>query len=154
MIIYIGADHRGFKLKEYLKRFLTDKAYTVADVGATQYTEGDDYPDYAKEVGKKVSNDPQGSRGILICGSGFGVDIAANKFPGVRSALPMSPDHVYQARHDDDVNVLSLAADFIDEAEAVKMLQVFLSTPFASESRYTRRLTKISAIESLGDRIE
>src|SRR5258708_177107 len=117
MLIYIGADHRGFKLKEYLKKFLTDKAYQVADMGGKTETIDDDYPDYAREVAKHVSDDPVGARGIVICGSGFGVDIVANKFPGVRSALPMSTDHVYQARHDDDVNVLALAADFMPDEE-------------------------------------
>ncbi|MDP2598955.1 MAG: RpiB/LacA/LacB family sugar-phosphate isomerase [Candidatus Liptonbacteria bacterium] len=148
MIIYIGADHRGFKLKEFLKKFLFDKGYEVVDVGASVEVVDDDYPDYAGQVAQKVSGDPTAGKGILICGSGFGVDIVANKFKGVRSALPMSPDHAYQARHDDDVNVLSLSADFIpEEAEAAKIVQVFLSTPFAKEAKYSRRLTKISAIE-------
>ncbi len=149
MLIYIGADHGGFKLKEYLKKFLLDKGYQVADIGANAETKDDDYPDYAKAVAEKVSADPDGTRGIVICRSGFGVDIVANKFPGVRSALPVSTDHVYQARHDDNVNVLSLAADFIvDEVEAAKITQVFLSTPFAKEEKYSRRLRKIADIEN------
>lgn len=147
MIIYIGADHGGFKLKEYLKKFLFDKGYQVADMGASTEVVDDDYADYARAVAEKISLDPEAGRGILICRSGFGVDIVANKFKGVRSALPMSTDHVYQARHDDDVNVLSLAADFVDETEAAKIVQVFLSTPFAKEGKYSRRITKIAAIE-------
>ena len=148
MNIYIGADHRGFKLKEYIKKFLLDKAYQVTDVGAASEVIDDDYTDYAGAVAKKISEDPVGGKGIVICGSGFGVDIVANKFPGVRSALPMSTDHVYQARHDDDVNVLSLAADFVgDEETAAKIVMVFLSTPFAKEEKYSRRLKKIASIE-------
>jgi len=150
MIIYIGADHRGFKLKEHLKKFLFDKGYEVADVGAATLIPDDDFPDYAKAVAEKVGTDPESGRGILICGSGFGMDIAANKIPGIRSALTASPDHAYQARHDDDVNVLSLAADFVDEADAEKIVQVFISTPFAREERYARRLGKVQGMENTG----
>ena len=148
MLIYIGADHRGFVLKESLKVFLKNEAYEVADVGATQATPDDDYPDYAAIVAGKVSMAPDDARGIVICGSGFGVDIVANKFPRVRSALASSPDHAYQGRHDDDVNVLAIAADFTDEENAEKMVKVFLATPFAKEAKYTRRLEKITEIEN------
>ena len=149
MIIFIGADHRGFALKEKLKQALSGEAYDVRDVGAERYIAEDDYPDYAEKVAEAVGKDPDGSRGILICGSGFGVDITANKFHGVRAALPMSPDHTYQARHDDDVNVLSLAADFTDEATALQIVKTFLATPFAKEERYRRRLDKISKRENI-----
>jgi len=147
MTIYIGADHRGVNLKERLKRILLDEAYDVVDVGAAQLVSDDDYPDFAAAVGAKVSAAPLEARGIVICGSGFGADIVANKFDGVRSALAMSPDHAYQGRHDDDVNVLALAADFIEETMAIKTMKVFLTTPFAKEERYTRRLEKIGKIE-------
>lgn len=148
MTIYLGADHRGFALKEALKKSLSGEAYTVVDVGASEYIKEDDYPTYAKLVAEKVSANPLEARGILVCGSGFGVDIEANKFNGVRSALPMSPDHAYQARHDDDANILALAADFIDETTAMKMVTIFLSTPFAHEERYQRRLDEISKTEN------
>ena len=94
MIIYIGADHRGFKLKETLKQFLQREGYTVNDMGNTEYLEGDDYPDFAKLVAQKVSANPADSRGIVICASGVGVDIVANKFPNVRSALGFNPDFI------------------------------------------------------------
>ncbi len=148
MTIYIGADHRGFNLKERLKQLLKDEAYDVVDAGAASFVPDDDYPDYAGAVAKKVSEAPLDARGIVLCGSGFGADIVANKFPGVRSALAMSPDHAYQARHDDDANVLALAADFIDEAAAVKTVKVFLTTPFAKDGKYARRLEKINGIET------
>jgi ribose 5-phosphate isomerase B len=148
MIIYIGADHRGFKLKEYLKGVLKNDIYEVVDVGAPELVPDDDYPEYAKLVAEKVSAAPADAKGILICGSGFGVDIVANKFRGVRSALASSPDHAFQARHDDDANVLSIAADFTDEAVAAKMVKVFLTTPFAHEPRYTRRLEEMTHLES------
>ncbi|MEX2033059.1 MAG: RpiB/LacA/LacB family sugar-phosphate isomerase [Candidatus Colwellbacteria bacterium] len=147
MIIYIGADHRGFKLKETLKQFLQESGYTVSDLGNTQYFEGDDYPDFAKLVAQKVSADPQNSRGILICGSGVGVDIVANKFPNIRSALGFSPDQVVEARSDDDVNVLALAADFLEEDEAKKIVSVWLQTPFDGDLRDKRRIEKIRQID-------
>jgi RpiB/LacA/LacB family sugar-phosphate isomerase len=148
MIIYIGADHRGFALKEQLKGILKEEAYEVVDVGAAQLTPGDDYPDYAKLVAAKVSESPSTARGILICGSGSGADIVANKFMNVRSVLGISTDHVYQVRHDDDANVLSIAADFIDPDMVLKMVKIFLSTPLAGDERYARRLQKIAVIEA------
>lgn len=147
MTIYLGADHGGFNLKEHLKDILKKDGYDVVDCGPTSHVEGDDYPDYAIPVAKQVERSPDLSRGILICRSGFGMDIAANKFPKVRAVLPMSPDHAFQARHDDDANVLCFAADFIDDAMAENITKVFLSTAFAKEERYARRLQKIADIE-------
>jgi ribose 5-phosphate isomerase B len=147
MIIYIGADHRGFSLKEQIKKSLSGEAYTVIDVGAAQVMPDDDFPDYAAKVAEGVAKNPGVDRGIVICGSGFGVDIAANKFRGIRSGLAATSDQIYQGRHDDDVNVLALAASFVDEVMAQKIVKTFLATPFAKEERYTRRLEKISKLE-------
>ncbi len=148
MVIYFGADHGGFELKEKLKVFAQSKGYEVVDVGATAYDEKDDYPDFAGVVGKKVSLAPDQARGILLCRNGAGVNIAANKFPHVRCVLGFSSDQVYDARHDDDVNVLSIPADFVDEPTAQKLAEVFLATPFAKEEeRFVRRLNKLAAIE-------
>ena len=147
MIIYIGADHRGFKLKETLKQFLHDSGYTVNDMGNTQYDENDDYPDFAKLVAQKVSADPQNSRGIVICGSGVGVDIVANKFPNIRSALGFHPDQVMEARSDDDTNVVALAADFLEPEQAKKILSVWLQTPYDEDARDKRRIEKIKQID-------
>ncbi len=147
MIIYIGADHRGFKLKETLKQFLQREGYTVNDMGNTEYLEGDDYPDFAKLVAQKVSANPADSRGIVICASGVGVDIVANKFPNIRSALGFSPDQVVEARSDDDVNVLALASDFLEEEEAKKIVSVWLQTPFDGDERDKRRIEKIRQID-------
>jgi ribose 5-phosphate isomerase B len=148
MTVYIGADHGGYALKEALKAALANEAYDVMDMGAAAPVEDDDYPDYASAVAKKVQENPLDGRGIVICRSGFGVDIVANKYDGVRAALATSPEHAYQGRHDDDVNVLALAADFIDEAVAIKAAKVFLVTPFARETKYSRRLEKIGKIEA------
>ena len=120
----------------------------MADLGAETKNENDDYPDFAKLVAKKVSLDYENSRGILICGSGAGVDIVANKFVNVRSALAISSDQIYDARHDDNVNVLSIAADFTKKEDAEKIVRTFIATPFAKEERFVRRLDKISQIEN------
>jgi ribose 5-phosphate isomerase B len=148
MVIYLGADHRGYNLKEAIKDFLHDKGYEVIDVGNNSYDEKDDYPDFAVKVAEKVSLNSETSRGILICGSGVGVDVTANKFKNVRSALGITSDQIYDARHDDDVNVLSLAADYMSPEEAEKIVQVFLSTPFSGEERFSRRIEKISQAEN------
>jgi ribose 5-phosphate isomerase B len=147
MTIYLGADHKGFALKEKIKQMLLAEAYDVVDLGASTLMPDDDYPVYGKAVAEAVRKNPTVDRGILVCGSGFGMDIVADKIHGVRAALPMSPDHAYQARHDDDVNVLALGADFIDEATAQKIVKTFISTPFAKEERYRRREDEISKIE-------
>lgn len=147
MLIYIGADHRGFQLKESLKNYLKGSGYEVVDVGNDKYVAGDDYPDFAALAAKKVSLDPENSRGILICGSGVGVDVAANKFKNVRSALAFNAEQAAASRSDDNANVLSLAADYLDEDSAKKILSVWLATNFSGEERHQRRLRKIEDIE-------
>ena len=147
MVIYFGADHRGLALKNHLLEYVRNQGYQTADMGAAQLDPDDDYPTYAAAVAKKISLDPEQSRGILICGSGAGVDIVANKFPNVRSVLALSPDQVFTARKDDNVNVLSIAADFTNEQDAEKILQVFMVTVFSGEARYRRRLDQVSKIE-------
>ncbi|MEK7546715.1 MAG: RpiB/LacA/LacB family sugar-phosphate isomerase [Patescibacteria group bacterium] len=147
MLIYLGADHRGFNLKKSVSDFLRNKGYEVVDLGNQNYDENDDYVDFAGEVAKKISADSENRRGILICGSGVGVDIAANKFRGVRSALGISADQVYEARRDDDVNILSIAADFTAESDAQKIIETFLETPFREEEKYRRRRDKLTQLE-------
>lgn len=148
MVIYFGADHGGFALKETLRDFVREAGYEVYDFGAASYQKDDDFPDFAKAVAEKVSQEPERSRGVLLCRSGVGMDIVANKFRNVRSVLGISPDQVYAARHDDSANVLSIAADITQENDAKKMVQIFLETPFAGEERYMRRLEKIMHIEN------
>lgn len=147
MIIYIGADHRGFNLKEHLKTVLKNGGYDVVDVGAAAYDKDDDFPVFARLVAEKVGAASENDRGILICGSGLGMDIAANKYKNVRAALPMSADHAYKARHDDNVNVLSMAADFTDEGTAEQIVKTFLTTEFSKEDRYMRRIEEIRRSE-------
>ncbi len=148
MVIYFGADHGGFALKEILREFVKSAGYEVYDLGAKEYQKDDDYPDFGAAVARQVAKDPERARGILLCRSGVGMDVVANKFRNVRCVLGISPDHVYTARHDDSANVLSVAADVIQENDAKKMVQVFLETPFAGDERYMRRLEKVMAIEN------
>lgn len=146
MLIYIGADHRGFKLKESLKNYLKESGYEAVDVGNSVYDQADDYPDFAKKVAKEVSLNSSESRGILICGSGVGMDIVANRFKNVRSVLASTPDQAASSRNDDNTNVLSLAADFLTESEAKKILTIWLETDFSGEERHKRRLEKIDQL--------
>ncbi|MCX6702607.1 MAG: RpiB/LacA/LacB family sugar-phosphate isomerase [Candidatus Wolfebacteria bacterium] len=149
MIIYIGADHRGFNLKETLKKFIKEEiGYEVVDLGNEQLDENDDYPDFAMKVAKEVQSDSNTRRGILICGSGVGMDIAANKFKGIRSVLAINSDQVLLSRKDDDTNVLSLASDFINEESAKQVVNAWLRTPFSGEEKNKRRLVKISGLEN------
>lgn len=146
-MIYIGADHRGYKLKEALRKYLDALDYRYKDVGAFEYEEDDDYPDFAKAVAEGVAADAENNRGILLCGSGVGVDIVANRFKGVRSALVSTVDMAAHARANDNCNVLSLAADILEEKKMKKMVKTFLETQFLGEEKYVRRLRKIEEIE-------
>ena len=147
MMIHLGADHRGFELKERIKKSLMDEGYEVSDAGAVLKDQNDDYTDFATAVAEKVGRNEQSSRGILICGSGAGMVVMANKFRRVRAAMGFSTDRVFDARHDDDVNILVLAASFTEYEPALAMVKVFLQTPFSNEDRYQRRLDKIARIE-------
>ncbi len=147
MVIYFGADHRGFALKGHLLELVRNMGYEVADCGNTALEPGDSYVIFASEVAKRVAADPAGSRGVVVCGAGAGVDMVANKFDGVRSVLGINPDQVHAARHDDDANVLSLAADMTEREDAEKMIKIFLATPFGNEPRRSERLAEIKEIE-------
>lgn len=147
MIIYIAADHRGFKLKEYLKKFLKKKNYWVVDTGNIQYDPDDDYPDFASAAAKKVSEDPYNSRGILICGSGVGMDVTANKYKNVRSALVANPAQAKASRQDDNTNILTLASDFLTLTAAKKIFSAWIAAPFSKAPRHQRRLKKIAKLE-------
>lgn len=142
-MLYIGADHRGFALKENIKKFLADEGIDFRDLGNHALDINDDYTDFAKAVAEKVSQDPQNTKGILICGSGVGVDITANKFHGVRSALADDVETARQSRAHDDTNVLSLPANEVDLETAKQIITAWLSTPFSNGEKYKRRIDKI-----------
>jgi len=145
-MIYVGADHRGFLLKETLKSWLTDWKYDFEDLGSLSLNSEDDYPVYAEAVAKKIQKDSE-SLGILLCGSGVGVDATVNKFDGVISSVGKTPDQVKAGRNDDNMNVLVIAADFTKQDEAKEMIKTFLETKFAKEERFERRLDQIKEIE-------
>ncbi len=147
MIIYIGADHRGFNLKESLKQYLQSNGYAVSDVGNTTLDPNDDYPDFISAVAEKISANPDEAKGIIICGSGIGANMVANKFPRVRSALVMNADQAYLSRHDNNANVIAFAADFVDDQSTKMILATWLQTPFSEEPRHMRRNQKIRDIE-------
>lgn len=145
-MIYLGADHRGFELKERLKKRLIDEGFKVTDLGNDHLDPGDDYVDFAKKVAEATIQLSQ-NRGILLCGSGAGVDMVANKIPGARSALVFDVTRAKQAREHEDANIFSLPADTLDEEIAWEIVKVFLQTPFSKKPRYIRRLRKMEDVE-------
>lgn len=146
MKIYLGSDHRGFALKEKIAKWLFDWGYEFTDLGANGYDEKDDYTKYAAEVALMVKSE-NGSKGILLCGSGVGVDVVANKFDGIRSSIGIDPEQVRSGREDDDMNVLVIAAEHTEEHKAKEMIKTFLETKFDGKARHERRLEDIAKIE-------
>lgn len=150
MKIYIGSDHRGFHLKEKIAKWLFEWGYEFIDLGAESYDEKDDYTKYASEVASMVgSHTAKASRdkGILLCGSGVGVDVTANKFDGVRSSIGIDADQVRSGRQDDDMNILVIAAEHTTEDTVKEMVKVFLETKYDKNVRRDRRLNDIKKIE-------
>ena len=143
MIIYLGTDHAGFELKEFLKESLVQRGFNVDDQGAYQYDAKDDYPDFIIPVACKVSSDV-GSRGIILGGSGQGEAIVANKIKGVRAAVYYGgPTEIVKlSRLHNDANILSLGARFLDNNKAFEVVIDWLSIDF-EEGRHIRRLKKI-----------
>lgn len=139
-MIYLGADHRGYDLKEKMKKWLKDKRYEFTDLGNCEHDMEDDYPDFAVKVAKKLKKTDD--FGILFCGSGVGMDIVANRFPHVRCGLGFAPHQTRIARRDDNINCLSVPADFSTENEARLIIEMFLETQFSGGEKYQRRLKK------------
>lgn len=147
MQVYLGADHRGFKLKEKIKEWLKDWGYKFKDLGAHELNPKDDYTLYSEKVGSIVGKE-KGARGVLLCGSGVGVDVTANKFDGVRASIGKTSEQVKAGRSDDNMNILVIAADYTKEDEAKKMVKAFLETKFEGKARQKRRLSDIEKIEA------
>ena len=145
MKVVLSSDHRGYKLKGSLKKFLEERKMEFLDVG-TFSADSVDYPDFAMLAAEKVSHGDY-DRGILICGSGIGMCIAANKFPGIRAAVCHDISAAEMSRKHNDSNMLGLGADVINEESARKILHVWLETKFEG-GRHLRRIQKISEIES------
>lgn len=145
-VIHIGSDHRGFKHKQSLISALTDWGMTVRDAGAFSQ-ERADFPPVAFTVAEAVAKHPKTSRGVLLCGSGIGMAIAANKVKGVRAALVMNVAMAQQAVEHDQANILVLPANFVTTAQARQMLKAFLAAQPQAESAYKRRVKQISTYE-------
>ena len=144
MKIAIGADHAGFELKNQLSDVLRQTGHDVCDFG-TNSAESTDYPDYALRVAKAVASGTV-ERGVLVCGSGVGMSIAANKVHGIRAALGVTLEEVRLTRAHNNANVLTLGARFTDAALAGELLRTFLETPFEG-GRHERRVAKITQLE-------
>lgn len=142
-MIYLGADHRGYNLKEELKKFLEQEKIKFQDLGNLEYDEEDDYPDFAKKVAEKVSSNFKKDKGILVCGTGIGMSIAANKFKEVRAGLCLSGYMAKRAVEEDNINILCLAADITDTGTSEKIVKEWLKAKFKNEERYKRRIKKI-----------
>jgi ribose 5-phosphate isomerase B len=145
MRIALGADHGGFELKEKIRQHLVDRGLSVDDLG-TNSSDAVDYPDYALAVGERVAAE-RADRGILVCGSGIGMSIAANKIPGIRAVNGHSELEAQLSREHNDANVLTLGGRSLDEADALKIVDRWLNTRFPRDARHVRRLEKISEIE-------
>jgi ribose 5-phosphate isomerase B len=145
MMIAIGADHGGYHLKTLLVNYLYTLGHEVEDFGAFS-EESVDYPDYARSVARAVL-DRKAHRGILICGSGVGAGVAANKFPGIRAAVCHDTFSAHQGVEDDNMNVLCLGARVVGTELAKDIVRTFLGATFSGAERHVRRLGKIADIE-------
>lgn len=144
MRIYLGADHRGFELKEGLKTWLQENEYEVEDVGCYVYDPDNDYVDFALKVAEAIEGDGTEDRGILLCGSGHGVDIVANKFPHVRAILGFNDEVTVQGRQHEDANILVIPSDWTSIDEACERVRVFLQTDKLQTTNYDRRRARLA----------
>ncbi len=148
MKLYIGADHAGFELKNKLKEVLLEKGHEIEDVGAHELDRDDDYPKYAYALAVKVlgEEDEEQARGILVCGSGQGISMAANRVRGIRAALAWNRETARAGREDDNSNVLVLPARYISEDDALKAAEAWLEAEFKADPKYQRRLDEIEQL--------
>ena len=147
MRVALAADHAGFELKEKIAGYLEAKGFEVMDLG-THDQEPADYPDYARAIGK-VLQEEKAERGILVCGSGVGACVAANKMSDVRAGLCHDTYSAHQGVEHDDINVLCLGARIIGEELAKELVSAFLAARFTGEERHRRRLDKVKALEAM-----
>jgi len=144
--VIIGADHRGYRLKSIIVEALRDNEVIVEDLGNTEYDKEDDFVDFALKVAEKVVSER--TKGILICGGGIGMSIAANKVKGVRAGLCTSIKQARLARCHNDINVLCLSAELVSQEKNLKIVNKFLNTVFSSGENYIRRINEIKKYES------
>jgi ribose 5-phosphate isomerase B len=147
-MIYLAADHRGFQLKGKIKEWLTEWDYQYEDMGAFEYNESDDYPDFIHSAARKVLENPIENKAIILGGSGQGEAMTANRYKGVRAAVYYggSDEIVKLSRQHNNANMLSLGVSFINEEMAKAMIKLWLDTPFNGEERHERRIKKIDLL--------
>jgi ribose 5-phosphate isomerase B len=146
MTVFLGADHGGFELKNEVKEWLEKDGITVEDCGAHELDDQDDYPQYAYFVATKVLGGETGDKGILVCRSGEGMAMAANRIGGIRAAVVWNEKLAKETRRDNDANVLVLSGDFVTKAAAKDIVKTFLATDFSNEERHLRRINQIDVI--------
>lgn len=144
--IYIGSDHGGFELKEQIKSWLTSEGYETEDAGNHIFDPEDDYIDPALKVGEFIEGGEEHDRGILLCRSGHGVDIVANRFRRVRAVLGFNDDVTVQGRQHEDANILVIPAEWTGHDEAIERVRLFLQTERSDEERHQRRRARIAAL--------
>ena len=146
-MIYLGADHAGFKLKEQIKKYLQTQKLKFQDLGNFKFVKDDDYPEFGFKVAKAVAKNPQ-NRGILICGSSFGVCIVANKVKGIRAVSICNIKDAKLSREHNDANVLCLSGWDLKSEKAKKIINIWLRTKFSKAKRHLRRIAIIKRYES------
>jgi ribose 5-phosphate isomerase B len=148
MKIFIGSDHRGFYFKAALKQYLSKLQYDVYDDGDLKLDPNDDFPIFARRVVNEVlASDDEDSRGLLICGSGQGMLMAANRHKGIRASLGWNAESAREARNDEDSNILCIPAAMIESKEALDIIRIWLDTPFSKASRHVRRIKELDELE-------
>lgn len=146
MKIFVGADHNGFRLKEHIEHYLRAEGYDVRDVSGNKFDQDDDFPYHAAKVATSVLATPD-SVGILLCGSGQGVAMAANRFKGIRASLVWNYEEARTSRNDDDANVLCLSARELQTLDNAKgLINVWLKTPFDGSARFRRRIKQMDQL--------
>ncbi|HOJ19215.1 MAG: ribose 5-phosphate isomerase B [Ignavibacteriales bacterium] len=147
MKIFIGADHGGFELKEKIKDFLVKNKFETEDTGSIVYDKTDDYPDLTINLAQKVTATP-GSKGIMICGSGVGACVAANKIKGIRACVCHDTYSAHQGVEHDNMNVLCLGGRIVGYELAFEIVGAFVRAEFSNEERHIRRLEKVLKLEN------
>ncbi len=145
-MVYLGADHGGFTLKEKMKTWLTEWKIPYTDLGASTVVPDDDYPEFAKLVAREVAKNPSEDKGILVCRSGGGMTIVANRHPSIRAVYVFDEVSARHAREHNDANVATFAADWIEVNLAKQALSQFLQTSFQHESRHERRIAMMGTV--------
>lgn len=146
-MIYLASDHGGYSFKEKLKHILLKSKLEYVDLGPDHFDLSDDYPDYAKKVGLFVAKRPDTDIGLLICRSGQGMCVAANKIKGARAVSAWNEKLAYSTRNDDYANILCLAGDYLKLAQMEKIVKKFINTPFSKAPRHLRRVKKVKKME-------